>query len=36
MKTKTYVVYKFNELNKEGKQKAIDNWRNNSFESLAW
>ena len=27
MKTKTYTVYKFNELPEEAKQKAIEKWR---------
>lgn len=29
METRQYTVYKFDELSDEGKEKAIDNWRNN-------
>jgi hypothetical protein len=33
MKTKTINVYSFDELSNSAKSKAIDNWRNNNYES---
>lgn len=33
METRTYTVYKFNELSDEGKQKAINEWRDHGNDT---